>query len=134
MVLHQTLWNSVPSREAHSIHVEQDVREFNPGHRGESRAAGIQSAAGQGGELRRIRRVIEVGVEIRCAVVGVIGVGQPFPTEAQIERQPFVDTPIVQAIDIDCIEGDGDEILQLPLAEIAGIAEQEIRKPDAGVP
>ena len=36
------------------------------------------------------------------------------------------------AIEIDRIEGDGDGILQLRLAEMAGIAQQEIRKPDAG--
>ena len=41
------------------------------------------------------------------------------------------DSPIVHHIAIDGIEGDGDGILRLRLAEIVRIAQQEIRKPYA---
>ena len=83
-------------------------------------------------EHRLIGRVIKVGVEIRRAVIGVIGVGQAFPAEAQIEREPLVDAPIVHCIRVNCVEAYGNKILQLHLGEIVRIAQQEIPHPVVG--
>src|ERR1019366_9748831 len=63
VVTNQALRNSVPSGYAYSIHVERHIRQKNTGNRGESRTIRVQSAAWQEG--RRLRRVVEVPIEIR---------------------------------------------------------------------
>src|SRR5262249_53581669 len=129
-VIDQTLRNSVPPSQAYSIQVELDVRQRNTGDAGESGTVLVQGAARK--KNRRLRRVVEVGIEIRQPVCGVIGVGKAFPTQAQVQCEPVRDAPVVQGIQRNGVIGYLHEILNRRFVVRGGEAEQEIRKPVAG--
>src|SRR5262249_5713647 len=61
-VITQTAGNSFPPGQTYSIQVDFDVRESNAGDGSESWPVRIQRATGE--ENRRLRRVVEVGIEI----------------------------------------------------------------------
>ena len=49
-------------------------------------------------ESRRTGRVIQVGIEVSQAVVGLIGVRHAIPTHSLVQSQPVVDSPVVLKI------------------------------------
>src|ERR1019366_9784017 len=130
VVIHQGLRNSVLSGYAYSIHVEPHVRQRNAGNGGESGTVLVQSAARQEG--RRLRWVVEVRIEIRRRTFGIVSMGNAFPPNAQVHRQPVVDPPVVRGVDVVIVRGDMHVIHTGWFGVRNGEAEQEVRKPVAG--
>jgi len=130
VVIHQAIGNSVPAGYADSVQVEFHARQCNAGNGGESGTVRVQSAARQEG--RRLRRAVEVRIEVRRRMFTIEGMGNAFPTDTQVERQPVADAPVVHGIQVVVVRGNVDVIDAGWFAVRRGETHQEVRKPVPG--
>ena len=83
-------------------------------------------------ELRGVGRIVEIRIEIRQAILHVVGVRNDFPTEAQVQRQPVIGAPVVGDIKRDGGGAGVRAVLQIQFVVALGVTQQEIGHRIAG--
>ena len=96
VVVDETTRNAVFSGQPHTIQIERNIGQWNTRNGAEPRTGRVQTPVGV--ETWRLIRLVQVGIEIGHAVGELVGMGNGFPAQPQVQRQPVADPPTVGGV------------------------------------
>src|ERR1019366_7166584 len=131
VVVHQTLRDPIQTVDTHAVRIQRNRCQDGIGAGGQAGTAGVDGAIRV--PNRQLGGIIQIGVEVRRAVIRFIGMRDSIPPHSKVQREFPVYTPVVLYVG-----GPGNVV---PLAAVVNsgllillrISQQVIGKIDAGL-